>query len=73
MTLSLDFGASGARLVIEDDGHGFDVEARPARAIQQGHGLANIEERVRELGGTLELESAPGAGTRLEAVFPYSR
>jgi two-component system sensor histidine kinase DevS len=72
-TLSLDFGASGARLVIEDDGRGFDVDARPPRAIQQGHGLANIEERVRELGATLELESAPGAGTRLEAVFPYSR
>jgi len=72
-TLSLDFGATGARLVIEDDGRGFDVDARPKRAIQQGHGLANIEERVRELGATLEVESAPGAGTRLEAVFPYSR
>jgi signal transduction histidine kinase len=72
-TLSLDFGPTGARLVIEDNGRGFDVEARPVRAIQQGHGLANIEERVRELGATLELESAPGAGTRLEAVFPYSR
>ena len=72
-TLSLNFGASGARLVIEDDGRGFDVDARPERAIQQGHGLANIEERVRELGATLDLESAPGAGTRLEAVFPYSR
>jgi signal transduction histidine kinase len=72
-TLSLDFGPSGARLVIEDDGRGFDVDARPAPAIQQGRGLANIEERVRELGATLDLESAPGAGTRLEAVFPYSR
>jgi signal transduction histidine kinase len=72
-TLSLDFGADGVRLVVEDDGRGFDVDTRPARGIQQGHGLANIEERVRELGATLQLESAVGAGTRLEAVFPYSR
>ena len=71
--VTLTFDATGARLVIEDDGRGFDVEARPERGIQRGHGLANIEERVRELGATLELESAPGAGTRLEAVFPYSR
>src|SRR5260370_14803694 len=69
-TLSLDFGPSGPRLVIEDDGRGFDVDARPARAIQQGHGLANLEERVPELGPTLELESAPGAGTPLDAGSP---
>ncbi len=71
--LSLDFGAAGARLVIEDDGKGFDVDARPAPGIERGRGLPNIEERVHELGATLTLESAPGAGTRLEAVFPYSR
>jgi signal transduction histidine kinase len=72
-SLTLDFSAEAARLVIEDDGRGFDVDRRPARGMEQGHGLANIEERVRELGATLELESALGAGTRLEAVFPYSR
>jgi len=72
-TLSLDFNADGARLVIEDDGRGFDVEARPEPGIERGHGLTNIQERVAELGATLQLESAPGAGTRLEAVFPYSR
>ena len=72
-SLTLDFSAEAARLVIEDDGRGFDVDRRPARGMEQGHGLANIEERVRELGATLDLESALGAGTRLEAVFPYSR
>jgi signal transduction histidine kinase len=28
---------------------------------------------VRELGASLQLESAPGAGTRLMATFPYTR
>ena len=72
-SVSLDFSADGAKLVIEDDGRGFDVEARPEPGIERGHGLTNIQERVRELGARLQLESAPGAGTRLEAVFPYSR
>jgi signal transduction histidine kinase len=60
-------------LVIEDDGRGFTVSERPAPAIERGHGLANIEERVRHLGARVHLDSAPGRGTRLEADFPYSR
>jgi len=72
-TLSLNFGDEAATLVIEDDGKGFDVDARQAPGIERGRGLPNIEERVHELGATLTLESAPGAGTRLEAVFPYRR
>jgi signal transduction histidine kinase len=71
--LSLDFTARGARLLIEDHGRGFDVDAASEPSIEHGHGLRNIYERVRDLGASLKLESAPGAGTRLEAVFPYSR
>ena len=72
-TLSLDFSVDGARLVIEDDGRGFEVDARTVPDIEHGHGLTNIDERVRELGASLQLESAPGAGTRLVAVFPHAR
>jgi len=71
-TLSLDFTPDGARLVIEDDGRGFDVDTRLTPDIEHGHGLKNIDERVRELGASLQLESALGAGTRLMAVFPYN-
>jgi signal transduction histidine kinase len=67
------------RLDIRDDGVGFDVgprglRARVAerRAAGRGRGLAGIEERISVLGGTFEIESAPGEGTTLSAVFPAS-
>ncbi|MEQ8833516.1 MAG: GAF domain-containing protein [Miltoncostaeaceae bacterium] len=46
------------RLVVEDDGSGFDTSA-PSRRL----GLAGIRERVEMLGGALRIESAPGDGT----------
>lgn len=72
-TLDLEFQAEGVRLRIADDGDGFDPAQRKPAQIGGGHGLHNIEERVRDLNGTLALESAVGQGTRLEAVIPYRR
>ena len=46
------------RLVVEDDGRGFDPTAPTAR-----FGLAGIRERIELLGGHLRIESSPGAGT----------
>jgi len=51
--------------IVEDDGRGFDPEARGA-----GYGLDGIRERVRLLGGRLEIESRAGAGTTLVAEIP---
>jgi signal transduction histidine kinase len=50
--------AGRLRLVIEDDGCGFDPAGPTARL-----GLVGIRERVELLGGQLRIESAPGAGT----------
>ena len=46
------------RLVVEDDGGGFDPAAPTSR-----FGLAGIRERVEMLGGQLRIESSPGSGT----------
>jgi signal transduction histidine kinase len=72
-TLTMRFAGQGVSLSIEDNGQGFREGDRPEPGIGRGQGLGNMEERVRDLGGSLQLLSAPGRGTRLEAVFPYSR
>ena len=50
--------------VVADNGVGFDPAAAP------GAGLEGLRERVGALGGTLEVHSAPGAGTTVTATIP---
>jgi signal transduction histidine kinase len=54
------------RLEIRDEGCGFDV-AR-LRGARRERGLGGIEERLRLLGGMLEIDSEVGVGTRLRAT-----
>jgi two-component system CheB/CheR fusion protein len=52
------------RVIIEDDGNGFDVESTLARARHERRlGIAGMRERAMLVGGSLSLESSPGAGT----------
>ncbi len=56
---------------IEDDGAGFDVDAVLVReAADRGLGLAAMGERVRILGGTLNVSSQEGKGTRISFTVP---
>ena len=53
-------------LVIEDNGRGFSREkTTEANSGRQGFGLTGIAERTRILGGTLNMQSEPGRGTRI--------
>ena len=55
------------QLRIEDDGVGFEPGQPDSR---RGLGLKNMNERVRMLGGKLNVEAAPGKGTRIEVTIP---
>lgn len=67
--ISLAVERSGVDLVIEDDGQGFDMEAAPG--ISTGHfGINGMHERLRRLGGVLEIRSQTGGGTRVRACCP---
>lgn len=52
-------------LVVADDGRGMQAARR-----SRGLGVPGMEERIRELGGTLEIVSAPGKGTAVRASIP---
>jgi len=57
--------------VIEDDGVGFQPEDLQARdAAARGMGLVAMAERVRMLGGELQISSKLGAGTRISFLIP---
>ncbi|MGH3111230.1 MAG: sensor histidine kinase, partial [Gaiellaceae bacterium] len=62
---------SAIEVQISDDGMGFEVERALAKAAQRGRlGLVGIAERVRMVGGTFQLESAPGGPTTLKLTLP---
>ncbi len=61
-------------LVFQDNGAGFDPgRISDRRAAGRGLGLAALDERARMLGGTLEIGSQPGSGTRVTVVIPIDQ
>lgn len=54
-------------LDVRDDGCGFDLSA-----ANGGYGLRSMRDRAERLGGTLSVESAPGAGTSIAVLVPLA-
>ena len=65
--VELSFRVEGdvVELSISDDGTGFDLGS-----VRRGHGLSNMEERARKLGGTLEISPRNGKGTQHTLRIP---
>jgi signal transduction histidine kinase len=62
----MTFADQGIKLDLTDDGIGFQVPNSPTEFASAGHyGLLGMRERAELIGARLELESAPGRGTRL--------
>ena len=66
VAVRLDVAADRATLEVADDGVGFEPSLRGG----DGFGLPGMRERAQRLGGTLDIESAPGAGTRVRVEVP---
>ena len=68
IVLQLSYHTNGVVLEITDDGLGFDAE----QIEKEGFGLIGINERVKLLNGTLEINSSIGKGTHLKVTLEHS-
>jgi signal transduction histidine kinase/ligand-binding sensor domain-containing protein len=71
--------SESVEITVNDDGKGFNVksalERRPSRTSGEelhGFGLSSMTERVRIVGGTMKIESAPASGTTVRVSLPFS-
>jgi signal transduction histidine kinase len=71
LTVELRRGDSSLRLMVRDDGKGFDVAAAKARAEQGASlGLLGLKERVALAGGSARIISSTGQGATVEILLP---
>ncbi len=59
--------AEWLQIEITDNGKGFDIES----IKDAGHGLVLIQNRTRDIGGSLNIKSIPGEGTCIYIKVPY--
>ncbi len=72
LVIRLVVGSEGIEFSLADDGRGLPPGFHQISGIGGEHrGLRNIESRVRELGGHLQIDSRPGTGTRLTIRIPH--
>jgi signal transduction histidine kinase len=73
ISVLLEHRGTSVRVIVEDDGRGFDADRALASGDAGGHlGLHGMRERAALLGGTLAIESTPGRGTTVFAEIPLS-
>jgi signal transduction histidine kinase len=65
VTVRLEYAEGLVRLAVADDGTGFDPQA-----AHDGYGLRSMQDRVRQVGGTVRVTSALGSGTEVCAEVP---
>jgi len=66
--ISANGSENGLQLTIEDNGRGFD----PATARSDGLGLNSMRRRLESMGGSFELKSGPGVGTKISITMKLS-
>jgi signal transduction histidine kinase len=74
LKVTLERRDSGLCLVVEDNGRGFDpTSGEAAAAGRRGFGMRQLAERAKLMGGRVDVQSQPGAGTRVTVEVPLDQ
>ena len=68
--LVVDFRDGHIKLVVADNGSGFDTQRSASNVTAGKLGLIGMQERARLLGGTIDIQAAPGEGTSVVVTVP---
>jgi PAS domain S-box-containing protein len=69
--ISLSKKRKSVQLLVRDNGSGFNLPAEWLDLARQGHlGLVGLRERAEAVGGTVDIDSVPGRGTRAKVTIP---
>jgi PAS domain S-box-containing protein len=71
--ITLQRNADSIGITVEDDGTGFEASAMKPYGSAGGFGLFSTRERLRGIGGRLEIASAPGTGTKVTIEAPLQQ
>ena len=70
----MDFDGEDTSIEVKDNGKGFDVEKTLQRSsMERGIGLSSMKNRVKMIGGTIDINSAPGLGTTIQIYLKGDR
>lgn len=70
--IRLEASPDRVRLTVQDDGRGFATEGAAQGRAASRFGLVGMRERARLLGGSFQVESSTGAGTRITVEVPHA-
>lgn len=68
--VKLEFIQDAIKIIVSDDGKGFNKGNVKTQDIDGGYGLLSMKERVDLLNGKLDVQSSPGKGTKIFASIP---
>jgi two-component system NarL family sensor kinase len=74
ISVVMDFDGENTTIEVRDDGKGFDIEKTLQRSTKErGIGLSSMKNRMKMIGGTFEIKSAPGFGTTVHIYLKGDR